>query len=1233
MNLGRIVTAPCTNTPPLPDARCNDPVFALLNPNICGVSSQLIVKPSVALCCLLGGVQFKSIVVSNGQEKDVTAQTTFTTSNPDVAVVGATSGNATGVADGDAIITATYGALTSSASMSVLGSDGNCCDDIKVGLMVLLDTSKSMTQAFGGSYSRKLDFAKSAAKRFIGEVNSTKDVVGLATFDDLTYTPLSGLVGTPATVAALVDAIDSAQQLTGYKAAVNAAIATLTAATLDSRVLVVISDGADTSATANDASDTLAVLNAFKANGGSVIVLGTRTAGMEFSFLETFSTGGFFVNSYSAISADALNFFSGLKGYLCAGNCVPKGDDFEAKGQLNYCGFKNWNVRGGHVDLIGNGFLDFLPGNGLYVDLAGADAPHGGMMESKNSIALISGHSYRLSLSLAGNQRASGSPNTVSMKIFGRNNDGLADPNTVPAIIINESGAPLSSTPTYKYAYTHLNANGETAPSPVSTATPTTANASVTVQATASNTATAINIYRTTGAAFDDRYYLIATIAKTAPAYVDHMNETDMLAAFLTGALDDCTTAPVTNTTGSQVNYLNQSVTINDYQQGFQPQSFTFTAPDNIAVWIRFQQTDTPAAAPSAGLLLDNVSFDDMTNIENLLNDDFSGENLTYIPPACGLGSSYVAYGTPQQLSSLIPEMTGYTTPSGIAAASSENNPALPAWAAFQDIVTPSIWWVAASTGNEWLSYKFAFPVVVNAFFPTAMAGGENSNYTFEASHDGASWVVLYTAVGKPATLSAPVLFSNQTPYLYYRIHFTSFVSIAGSPNVNMLLLKMYNVSGGYGYGFISGYYGCYGSGCLDTPPAVQLPDPNPLPNIEAPGYTPPKQFTSIQQACVTCPNGGTQVQVDNNGVGTYTKLESADGSYAVFDVPPILYLVCWTFTPSASFTLSLLGSNDGVNWQKIYMTTGHGYAANANGNADLGAVSGSCSSFDPVQFKYFKLVYDKTKAVLNLYSFAGLKFSPASTLCKSATATSLVSQADADAKALAQATAQANSAIQCITAYSATESFTAVCPIGKSGQSVTQTKTYISLISLQDAQVQALAQATAAAQAALTCVCADTSTGKITINDFAAASPYPAVKCVSGAVGHVTKVTATISGFQHTYPNDVSIMLVSPKGTLVNLMRNCGGVVNVSGINLTFDDAAGSSLNGASMASGTFKPTQLGIFNAFPQPCPSGTPNAALSAFIGEDPNGPWLLFVQDAKQLDVGQISGGFSLNITSA
>jgi len=93
-------------------------------------------------------------------------------------------------------------------------------------------------------------------------------------------------------------------------------------------------------------------------------------------------------------------------------------DDFNSEnggvGKLNYNSFANWTVTDGTVDLIGNGFYDFLPGNGLYVDLDGSTY-NAGIMTTTTSLSLDPG-TYTLSFDLAGNHR-NGATETVSVKV------------------------------------------------------------------------------------------------------------------------------------------------------------------------------------------------------------------------------------------------------------------------------------------------------------------------------------------------------------------------------------------------------------------------------------------------------------------------------------------------------------------------------------------------------------------------------------------------------------------------------------------------------------------------------------------------------------------------------------------------------------------------------------------------------------------------------------------------
>ena len=113
-----------------------------------------------------------------------------------------------------------------------------------------------------------------------------------------------------------------------------------------------------------------------------------------------------------------------------------------------------------------------------------------------------------------------------------------------------------------------------------------------------------------------------------------------------------------------------------------------------------------------------------------------------------------------------------------------------------------------------------------------------------------------------------------------------------------------------------------------------------------------------------------------------------------------------------------------------------------------------------------------------------------------------------------------------------------------------------------------------------------------ITINDAApngqggvpaASTPYPSPIAVSGVVGTVTKVTATLHGFHHQCPTDVDILLVGPLGQKSILMSDAGDCQEPSGqpapIELTFDDAAPPvpCLNTSSLPGGTYAPTVSG--------------------------------------------------------
>ncbi|HEY0407348.1 MAG TPA: VCBS repeat-containing protein [Pyrinomonadaceae bacterium] len=159
-----------------------------------------------------------------------------------------------------------------------------------------------------------------------------------------------------------------------------------------------------------------------------------------------------------------------------------------------------------------------------------------------------------------------------------------------------------------------------------------------------------------------------------------------------------------------------------------------------------------------------------------------------------------------------------------------------------------------------------------------------------------------------------------------------------------------------------------------------------------------------------------------------------------------------------------------------------------------------------------------------------------------------------------------------------------------------------------------------------------------ITINDAATvgmANPYPSNINVSGLTGTISNITVTLNNLNHTFPDDLDIMLVGPTGANLLVMSDAGGSVDVSNTTLTFDDAAAASItDGGPLGSGTFKPSQFVAGDTFPAPAPAPSANTTLAAsFGGTDPNGLWSLYIVDDTGVDQGVLGNGWSLSIATS
>ena len=163
-----------------------------------------------------------------------------------------------------------------------------------------------------------------------------------------------------------------------------------------------------------------------------------------------------------------------------------------------------------------------------------------------------------------------------------------------------------------------------------------------------------------------------------------------------------------------------------------------------------------------------------------------------------------------------------------------------------------------------------------------------------------------------------------------------------------------------------------------------------------------------------------------------------------------------------------------------------------------------------------------------------------------------------------------------------------------------------------------------------------------IVINDNTSATPYPSTISVSGLGGLVSRVTVTLTNFNHTWPSDVDVLLVSPPtpdsatGRKAMLMSKCGSSYTANNVTLTFDDAASNLLpHFSQLVSGTNQPTSFALATppfppALTPPGPYGT---SLSALNGINPNGSWALYVIDDTAGNSGAISNGWVLNLTTS
>lgn len=1225
MNFPAITTTPCIPTQPLPpDPRCADPEFARAYPGICANQPILIIKPGVALTCILSSIQFEAFVEENGTETLISSGVQFTSSDNTILLIGAISGNATGIGTGlgvgvgNVTVTATYNGMTATASLTVLATNSNqgCCSATDVATVLLVDVSRSMSLAFGGEFSTKLAYAQSLAATYASQTNTQKDVIGLIQFDSTPETDVaipSAPSKTNATgTATAANGLSTTAQLTGIGLAIQAASTALQAIDASVKVIVLFSDGEDKDTNATNAPVPFA--EAFTALGGIIITVGIRAHDDGYDLMSALGTNGYFLNAYPTVATSVSNLLMGLKGYFCAGNCAPVGNVFENVAAPNgYTGWINWNVGNPTAaNLIGNGEYDFLPGNGLYMELIG-------QVTSKTAFSFTAGKNYRVTLLAAGNQVQQQGGDTLSISLIYNSNLGFSGGILFQA----QQQIPFTQ------GFTRL-----------------------AFSFTPNVTGSANIVLQFLNSAGGPQYGILIdqveldSITDGTVLFLDAFDHENLqyippacgLGVKITGGSGAAIANPSAVTVQDNGGTAVPDVQILLSFQGCGPTPTGFIDTSIVSgnlpagqLNYSFQLVCSDGSVTQAGVAISqSLSLGANTGLNMSLNPCASGisPRVTSWNIWRNLGNGSDGGHDPLYLLATLPISTltyldtesfaSFNGRHGIATTPISNNTSTSA-----GDMTPADVYVYAISYTTANGETLLSPSTTH----TVGAGVHSTIVGLPANPPGAVTMIHLWRQENSGGLRfflLATLTPNTSSYTDLESHADFIARLNPVPAV-----PVSNTTGS-GYGYFPYYgYNCYGYGCLADPPGVQLSDPNPLPDIEA-GYVPPTTYTSTKSFTAFCPAGSTQINpVAAANLVIPTSGSTFSGSVTLSPAQTVLSVALNTngSTVIASNVIQVFGSNDGVNFTAVTNPISQTVQPNQR---YLFPVT------NPGSYSTYKLVLTAGSTALGSMDFYTQASNNAG-ISMSSTATSTISQSDADNKATAAAQSAANAALAvagCALTFQSTETATANCPCGTIGNpsTLSASASYTSLISQADADANATTLAQAAAQAQLNCT-ASNNTQPITINDNVPSTPYPSVFYVPPTPQLITKATVTIIGWTHTFPSDVNMLLVGPTGKAILLVAHCGNGFPISNVDIILDDAGATNLPTAGLiTNGTYKPTQNGgaVFTGC---APTSGYLTTLAGLIGTNPSGSFSLYVQDSAALNAGVISGGWRLTLTTA
>jgi len=155
--------------------------------------------------------------------------------------------------------------------------------------------------------------------------------------------------------------------------------------------------------------------------------------------------------------------------------------------------------------------------------------------------------------------------------------------------------------------------------------------------------------------------------------------------------------------------------------------------------------------------------------------------------------------------------------------------------------------------------------------------------------------------------------------------------------------------------------------------------------------------------------------------------------------------------------------------------------------------------------------------------------------------------------------------------------------------------------------------------------------------------APYPTRIQVGGMGGTLQKVTISLNGLTHSFPDDIDMMVTGPNGNSLIAFSDVGGGSAVSALNIILDSTAGTVLpDGTTLASGAFRPADFLVgSDTFAAPAPvtnvaSASAVTLSGAFNNSDPNGIWTLWTTNDSAGSfsgpvAGSLSGGWCVNVT--